>query len=90
MTQLIGRTTNGTAPVVISETALGKGGEGSVYTVTSHDLTDLPAASTLVAKIYHAPDAPHPGDRAFYDGQVLHEQPAGGRVQTVQNSEIST
>ena len=56
MTQLIGRTTNGTAPVVISETALGKGGEGSVYTVTSHDLTDLPAASTLVAKIYHAPE----------------------------------
>lgn len=36
---------------------LGKGGEGSVYAVTSHGLSDLPPAGKLVAKIYHEPSA---------------------------------
>ena len=36
---------------------LGKGGEGSVYAVTSHGLSELPSAEKLVAKIYHEPSA---------------------------------
>lgn len=41
--------------IEIVDEPLGKGGEGSVYKVVSHDLSSLPDADELVAKIYHAP-----------------------------------
>lgn len=37
----------------LSETELGKGGEGSIFQVLAHTSSDLPQASSLVAKIYH-------------------------------------
>lgn len=40
----------------ISTEPLGKGGEGSVYAVTSHSIAGLTPASQLVAKIYHEPE----------------------------------
>jgi len=42
-----------TGTINVSDAPLGTGGEGSVYSVISHDVSDLPEANTLVAKLYH-------------------------------------
>lgn len=63
MTKLIGRTLQNLGEVVIEEKVLGKGGEGSVYLVTSHELPDVDPASTLVAKIYHNPEEGNRGKK---------------------------
>lgn len=42
--------------MTISKEALGKGGEGSVFTVVNHTMADIPQAGELVAKIYHSPE----------------------------------
>lgn len=60
MTRLQGLSPEGSGHVVINSAPLGKGGEGSVFEVTSHTLSHLPPASSLVAKIYHQPQE---GDR---------------------------
>lgn len=61
MANLLALTPAGSGSLVISDQALGKGGEGTVYSVVNHDVPGLPESSTLVAKIYHNP---HEGDRA--------------------------
>lgn len=55
MKKLTGRTRSAQGSLTISSAALGKGGEGSVYKVEQHSIGGLPAASELVAKIYHDP-----------------------------------
>lgn len=50
------RTTTARGPITISSEPLGRGGEGSVYAVTSHGVNGLIPASQLVAKIYHNPN----------------------------------
>lgn len=60
MTTLQGRTNDASGQVIIEKEPLGKGGEGSVYSVTSHGLKGLLPADQLVAKIYHSPNE---GDR---------------------------
>lgn len=49
--------------LTLSEEPLGKGGEGSVYSVEGHNLTDLPPAGELVAKIYHEPQEGNRGPK---------------------------
>lgn len=49
------RTQNSQGTIVVGTTALGRGGEGSVYPVTSHNVSGLLPAGELVAKIYHDP-----------------------------------
>lgn len=56
MTNLVCKTNTENGHVSISAEPLGKGGEGSVYSVEKHDLDGLPPATELVAKIYHAPN----------------------------------
>lgn len=51
---------SGEGTLALSTAPLGKGGEGSVYAVTSHSLPSLGDANNLVAKIYHNPQE---GDR---------------------------
>jgi len=49
------RTLSGRGRAQISDSPLGRGGEGSVYLISSHDVPGLPPAAELVAKIYHKP-----------------------------------
>lgn len=58
---LKGKTTYSEGTVAIADNFLGKGGEGSVYAVNSHNISGLPEAEHLVAKIYHNPEE---GNRA--------------------------
>lgn len=53
--KLYGVNTTSKGEVVLKDTPLGKGGEGSVYAVSSHNIPNLPSASKLVAKMYHDP-----------------------------------
>jgi serine/threonine protein kinase len=53
--KLLGRSTSSIGRVTIEDEPLGKGGEGSVYTVSNHQMEELPPAQQLVAKIYHNP-----------------------------------
>lgn len=55
MKALIGRTLASQGRVSISDTPLGRGGEGSVFEVIDHSLAGVPQAAKLVAKIYHEP-----------------------------------
>lgn len=55
MSNYVGKTLSAQGSLEIGK-ELGKGGEGSVYEVTSHSIDDLPEASELVAKIYHEPN----------------------------------
>lgn len=55
MKQLQGITVKGKGLVVIEDNPLGRGGEGSVFSVSSHSIPGLPDSSELVAKIYHDP-----------------------------------
>lgn len=43
--------------IVVDENLLGKGGEGGVYKVNSHTLSNLPDAEELVVKLYHEPES---------------------------------
>lgn len=56
MTKLFARNLQGQGIVEIPESKLSSGGEGSVHLVNSHDVSSLPQASELVAKIYFKPD----------------------------------
>lgn len=56
MAKLDVRTLTGRGFLTIDDAPLGKGGEGAVHNVASHDLPDLPAASELVVKIYYKPE----------------------------------
>lgn len=47
---------NNSGQVTVSDEPLGRGGEGSVYSVVSHTVSSLPKASEMVAKIYHEPN----------------------------------
>lgn len=47
----------GEGVLVVGTSPLGKGGEGAVYAVESHDADFLPAASELVVKTYYEPEA---------------------------------
>lgn len=59
--KLIGKTLNGKAgSVVLEESPLGKGGEGSVYSVKQHSVEGIPESGKLVAKTYFNPEE---GDR---------------------------
>lgn len=60
MTTLVAKTLEGSGQVIIENSPLGKGGEGSVYSLISHTVPNLAPASELVAKIYHTPEE---GDR---------------------------
>lgn len=61
MTAYIARNLSTQGRVVVSDAPLGRGGEGSVFEVLSHELgSTLPPASQLVVKIYHEPSE---GDR---------------------------
>lgn len=51
------RTPNAHGPITLTSTPLGRGGEGSVFAVSSHQVRGLPPASELVAKVYHDPAA---------------------------------
>ena len=53
---MIGLTPTSSGEVLLSSEPLGKGGEGSVYSVISHSIPDIPPAEKLVAKIYHNPE----------------------------------
>lgn len=56
MTAYIARTLTAQGRISVSDTPLGRGGEGSVFEILNHDFTGfLPPASQLVAKIYHDP-----------------------------------
>lgn len=55
MTILKCKTLTSTGRIAISETPLGKGGEGSVFDVQKHDLESLLPADEIVCKIYHDP-----------------------------------
>lgn len=48
-------TTGETSPVQLDSSPLGRGGEGSVFSVQGVELPGLPKANELVAKIYHDP-----------------------------------
>lgn len=61
----------------VSETALGRGGEGSVFTVTRHSLKTLPDSNELVAKIYHNPEE---GDRFSKIKAMLESPPESSSV----------
>ena len=60
MTTLVVKSLTGSGKMTIDSSPLGKGGEGSVFVVNSHNVPGLDEASSLVAKIYHKP---HEGDR---------------------------
>lgn len=60
MRTFIAKTLGGSGIVEVSDSPLGKGGEGAVYSLTSHQIASLPKASELVAKIYYEPNE---GDR---------------------------
>lgn len=78
MKELIGRTTKAQGRVVIDDTALGRGGEGSVYSVLSHSFgTSLPPAESLVAKIYHEPSE---GDRGRKVAAMISSPPDSNSV----------
>lgn len=63
MAKLIGRTTSGTGEVIIDDVVLAKGGEGKVHNLVSHNLSDLPNAEDLVAKIYFKPEEANRGPK---------------------------
>ena len=48
-------TTGETSPVQLDSSPLGRGGEGSVFSVAGVELPGLPKSDELVAKIYHDP-----------------------------------
>ena len=56
MAKLDVRTLTGRGSLTMEDTPLGKGGEGAVHNIVSHDLADLPQASELVVKIYYKPE----------------------------------
>lgn len=51
--KLIAKTPSQTGELILDDKPLGRGGEGSVYSVTSHTINGILPASELVAKIYH-------------------------------------
>ena len=55
MKQLQAIAISGKGTLSIDDSPLGKGGEGSVYSVVSHQVPGLDDAKDLVAKIYHNP-----------------------------------
>jgi len=55
MAQLEVRTPRSKGTLTMGERPLGRGGEGSVYSVLSHSVDGLPPADELVVKIYHSP-----------------------------------
>lgn len=57
MAKLIAKALHGSGQVVIADSFLGKGGEGAVHAVISHDVPSLSDANSLVAKIYFDPTA---------------------------------
>lgn len=56
-------TTSGKGAIVVDEKPLGKGGEGSVYSVLSHQVPGLEAASNTVVKLYHNPEEAHRAEK---------------------------
>jgi serine/threonine protein kinase len=76
--ELIGRTVNSQGRVVIDDAALGRGGEGSVYSVLSHSFgSDLPPADSLVVKLYHEPSE---SDRGRKVAAMIESPPASNSV----------
>lgn len=63
MAKLIGRTMTEMGEVVIDDAVLAKGGEGKVHNLVSHNLSDLPKAEELVAKIYFEPGEANRGPK---------------------------
>lgn len=55
MAQLEVRTPRSKGSLTMGEKPLGRGGEGSVYSVLTHTVDGLPPAEELVVKIYHKP-----------------------------------
>jgi len=53
---MLGVTPQGNGPLVLAPTPLGKGGEGAVYSVVSHNIPGVKPADTLVAKTYFDPN----------------------------------
>lgn len=53
--RLIAATPTGQGAVLMEDAELGRGGEGSVYSLVDHSVEGLPPASELVAKVYHNP-----------------------------------
>lgn len=78
MKELIGRTVKSQGRVVIDDAALGRGGEGSVYSVLSHSFgTELPSADSLVVKLYHEPSE---GDRGKKVAAMIESPPVSDSV----------
>lgn len=77
MSQYLGVSLTARGTLQLSTTPLGTGGEGSVYAVEHHAITGLPAAHTLVAKIYH--DASE-GNRQGKIAAMLKHPPASDSV----------
>lgn len=55
--ELVAKSASGAGLVTVDPNPLGKGGEGSVYSVLKHSVDGLPPASELVVKLYHEPSA---------------------------------
>lgn len=58
--KLLAKTLKNAGVLTVEDKPLGTGGEGSVYSVTNHNLTGFPKADEIVVKIYHNPTE---GDR---------------------------
>ena len=56
MTEFLGKSASGPGAITIGDSPLGRGGEGSVYAITSNTIPGLDFFGSLVAKIYHAPN----------------------------------
>lgn len=74
--QLIALTTTGSGKVEIDSDVLGTGGEGSVYSIVSGNVAELPP-SELVAKLYHDPSE---GSRATKLKAMLKSPPHNDSV----------
>lgn len=70
-------TTGESSPVQLDSSPLGRGGEGSVYSVQGIELSGLPQANELVAKIYHDPTE---GNRENKIAAMLKSQPESDSV----------
>lgn len=78
MTAYIARTLTAQGRISVSDTPLGRGGEGSVFEILNHDFTgSLPPASQLVAKIYHDPSE---GNRGKKIAAMIKSPPATDSV----------